>query len=126
MTWIRWQNHLVIDVLKFRRGKLSIPGVGDVSHGGSLHDVPDDELLDGLVLGASLGAVGAPHELDVATAMLVASIVSTLGCHVDSGIDTKYMVMLMEFVGLQDREHSRYDWTAKTKLHCTDCSDGVA
>ena len=65
-------------------------GVGDVSHGSGLHDVPDDELLDGLVLGAGLGAVGAPDELDMATAMLVTSIVSTLGCHLDSGIRSRY------------------------------------
>ena len=53
-------------------------GVGDISHGGGLHNVPDDELLDGLVLGAGLGAVGAPHELNVATAMLVAPVIPTL------------------------------------------------
>ena len=55
--------------------------VGDVPHGGSLHDVPDHELLDGLVLGAGLGAVGAPHELDVATTVLVAAVVTALGGH---------------------------------------------
>ena len=53
-------------------------GIGDIPHGGSLHDVPDDELLDGLVLRAGLGAVGAPHELNVATAMLVAPVIATL------------------------------------------------
>ena len=56
-------------------------GVGDVPHGGGLNDVPDDELLDGLVLGAGLGAVGAPHELDMATSVLVTSIVPALGSH---------------------------------------------
>ena len=56
-------------------------GIRDVSHGGSLHDVPDHELLDGLVLGASLGAVGAADELDMTTTMLVTSIVSTFGRH---------------------------------------------
>ena len=56
-------------------------GVRDVSHGGSLHDVPDHELLDGLVLGASLGAVGAADELDMTTTMLVTTIVSTFGRH---------------------------------------------
>ena len=56
-------------------------GVGDVSHGGRLHDVPDDELLDGLVLGARLGAVGAPHELDMATTVLVPAVVTALGSH---------------------------------------------
>merc|ERR1719507_689305 len=48
-------------------------GIGDVPHGGGLHDVPDHELLDGLVLGARLGAVGAPNELHVPTAVLVAA-----------------------------------------------------
>ena len=56
-------------------------GVGDVPHGGGLHDVPDDELLDGLVLGAGLGAVGAPHKLHMATAMLVAPVITTLRGH---------------------------------------------
>ena len=56
-------------------------GVGDVPDSGGLHNVPDHELLDGLVLGHALGAVGASHELDVATAMLVASVVTALGSH---------------------------------------------
>ena len=56
-------------------------GVRDVPHSGGLHNVPDHELLDGLVLGHALGAVGASHELDVATAMLVASVVTALGSH---------------------------------------------
>ena len=51
-------------------------GVGDIPHGGSLHNVPDDELLDSLVLGAGLGAVGAPDELDVTTAVLVATAIT--------------------------------------------------
>ena len=55
--------------------------VGDVPHGGGLHDVPDDELLDGLVLGARLGAVGAPNELDVPAAVLVAASIPPLGGH---------------------------------------------
>ena len=56
-------------------------GVGDVPHGGSLHDVPDDELLDGLVLGAGLGAIGAPDELDVPAAVLVPTSVPPFGSH---------------------------------------------
>ena len=56
-------------------------GVGDVPHGSGLHDVPDDELLDGLVLGAGLGAVGAPHELNMASAVLVAPVITTLRSH---------------------------------------------
>ena len=33
-------------------------GLGDVPDGRGLHDVPDDELPDGLVLGAALGEGG--------------------------------------------------------------------
>ena len=55
--------------------------VRDVSHGGSLHDVPDDELLDGFILGAGLGAVGAPHKLDMATTVLIAAVITALGGH---------------------------------------------
>ena len=56
-------------------------GVGDVPDSGGLHDVPDYELLDGLVLGDALGTVGASHELDVTTSMFVTSIVTTFGSH---------------------------------------------
>ena len=56
-------------------------GVGDVSHGGRLHDVPDDELLDSLVLGAGLGAITAPNELDMSPSMFITSIITALGCH---------------------------------------------
>ena len=59
-------------------------GIGDISHGSSLHNVPDDELLDGLVLGAGLGAVGAADELDVAAAVLVAASIPPLRGHVSS------------------------------------------
>ena len=58
--------------------------VGDVPHCGGLHDVPDDKLLDGLVLGAGLGAVGAADELDVAAAVLVAASIPPLRGHVSS------------------------------------------
>ena len=57
-------------------------GIGDVPHGGGLHDVPDHELLDGLVLGAGLGAVGAPNELHVPAAVLLAASIPPLGGHV--------------------------------------------
>ena len=56
-------------------------GVGDISDGGGLHDVPDHELLDGLVLGDALGTVGASHELDVTTSMFVTSVISPLRGH---------------------------------------------
>ena len=56
-------------------------GVRDVPHGGGLHDVPNHELLDGLVLGAGLGAIGAPDELDVPAAVLVPTSVPPFGSH---------------------------------------------
>ena len=55
--------------------------ISELTDSGGLHDVPDDELADGLVLGASLGAVGAPHELDMATTVLVPAVVTALGSH---------------------------------------------
>ena len=60
-------------------------GVGDVPDGGGLDDVLDDELADGLVLGDGLGAVDAADVLDVSASVLVASVVASLGGHLDSG-----------------------------------------
>merc|ERR1711902_306541 len=63
-------HHLGVDSAADAVGELGVKlgqlvatvhaSVGDIPHGGGLHDVPDHELLDSLVLGASLGAVGAP------------------------------------------------------------------
>ena len=76
-------------------------GVGDVPDGGGLHDVPDDELLNGLVLGASLGAVGAADELDVSTSMLVTSVVPALGGHLDDrGVQSKIVISITYFISL--------------------------
>lgn len=44
--------------------------LGDVPDGCSLDDVPNYELLDGLVFGHAPGTVGAAHRLDVAASML--------------------------------------------------------
>ncbi len=59
-------------------------GIGDVSDGGSLDDVPDDKLPDGLVLGAGLAAVGATDVLHVSTAMLIAAVVPPLLGHLET------------------------------------------
>jgi len=53
----------------------------DVPDGRLLHDVPHLEPLDGLVLGAALGAVGAADVLDMAAAVLVAAAVAALEGH---------------------------------------------
>lgn len=54
-------------------------GLGDISYGSSLHDVSDDKLLDCLILGHASGTVGASDSLYVATSLLGASSVSSLG-----------------------------------------------
>lgn len=50
----------------------------DVSDTSGFDYVPNDELLDGLVLWDTTGAVGASNWLDVASALLCSSIVSSL------------------------------------------------
>ncbi len=50
-------------------------GLGDVSHGSRLHYVPDDKLLDGLVLGDATGTVGAADGLHVPTALLSTTVI---------------------------------------------------
>lgn len=53
-------------------------GLWDVSHGRRLHDVPDDELLDGLVLGDTAGTVGAADGLHMPTALLGTTVIPPL------------------------------------------------
>lgn len=50
-------------------------GLRDVSHSRCLNDVPDDKLLDGLVLGDTPGTVGAADGLHMATALLGTTVV---------------------------------------------------
>lgn len=56
-------------------------GLGDITDGGSLHDVADHELLDRLVFGHATGTVGAAHGLHMATVVLVASSITALLGH---------------------------------------------
>ena len=70
--------------LRVKLGKLIAgihAGFRDISHSSGLNDVPDDELLDSLILGHTLGAVGATDGLDMATPVLVATVISALGGH---------------------------------------------
>lgn len=53
-------------------------GVRDVSHSRCLHDVPNDKLLDGLVLGDTTGTVGAADGLHMPTALLSATVIPPL------------------------------------------------
>lgn len=50
-------------------------GLRDVSHSCCLHYVPDDKLLDGLVLGDTTGTVGAADGLHVAAALLGTTVI---------------------------------------------------
>lgn len=50
-------------------------GLRDVPHCRSLHNVPDDKLLDGLVLWDTAGTVGAADGLHMSTALLGATII---------------------------------------------------
>lgn len=53
-------------------------GLCDVSHGCSLHYVPDDKLFDGLVLRDTTGTVGAADGLHMPTALLGATVIPPL------------------------------------------------
>merc|ERR1719354_26839 len=68
-------------------------GKGVAGIHGSLSDVSDHELPDGLILGADLGAVSAPDELDMATAVLVASSVTTLEGHFHSLVEVNQAIL---------------------------------
>lgn len=50
-------------------------GFWDVPHSRCLHNVPDDKLLDGLVLGDTPGTVGAADGLHMATALLGTTVI---------------------------------------------------
>lgn len=76
-------RHTVVE-LRIELGKhVRVPdaGLGDITDGGSLHNVADDELLDRLILGHAAGAVGAAHGLHMAAVVLVASSVTALLGH---------------------------------------------
>lgn len=50
-------------------------GLSDVPDSGSLNNVADHKLLDGLVLGHAAGTVGATHNVDILASVLGASVV---------------------------------------------------
>ena len=83
-------------------------GVGDVPHGGGLHNVPDHELLDGLVLGAGLGAVGAADELNMAAAVLVAASVPPFRGHFN--FRQKFLKKIRDHQGFQRGPYLGKKW----------------
>ena len=54
--------------------------LADITLACGLDDIPDNEPLDGLVLWDELARHGAEHALDVATALLVPTVVTTFLC----------------------------------------------
>ena len=59
-----------------------VAGVADITDGRALDHVTDGETLDGLILRDASRAVRAADEVDVAAAVLVAAVVSSLlGLH---------------------------------------------
>merc|ERR1740129_1142435 len=76
-------GHTVVE-LRIQFGKLVArvdASLRDSPDSSSLHNVPDHELPDRLVLGDALRAVGATDILDVAPAVLVTSVVPPLRSH---------------------------------------------
>ena len=57
--------------------------LADIPNRGALDHVPHSEPLDGLVLAYSARAIGATHEGDVATALLVTAAISSFLGHVE-------------------------------------------
>jgi len=76
-------------------------GIGDITNGSRLNHVTDGESLDGLILGGTSGAVGATNGLDVATALLVTSVGSSLLDH-DCGFVRRF--------GCTGRQLSWWSW----------------
>jgi len=64
-----------------QRVRLVDRGLGEIPDSCRLHDVPDDELLDGLVLGHAARAVGAAHGVHVTSALLRATSIPALLRH---------------------------------------------
>lgn len=64
-------NAVVLLDVKLGEGVVLVGrGVSDITEGGGIDDVSNEESLDGLVLGDGLGGGGASHAVDVAAAVL--------------------------------------------------------
>lgn len=71
-------RHAVVQLrVQLRQNVLLVHGrLGDITDSGRLDDVPDDKLLDRLVLRHASGTVSATHGLHVATVVLATSSVT--------------------------------------------------
>lgn len=70
-------------------GVLAVNGsLRQVTNGGSFNHVTDSPALNGFVLGDSAAAVDAANEFNVSTAVLVASVISSLLSH--GGAEEKF------------------------------------
>lgn len=64
-------------------------GIRNITDSSRLDHIPDDESLHGLVLGGHTAAVRAPDDTGVSTALLVPSVIASLGAHVFIEINLK-------------------------------------
>ena len=87
-TFLYFQSHQLSIHRKSHKLTFVSRRISDVSHGSRLDDVPHDELLDRLVLGAATAAVGAADEADVSASLLVSSVVPSLDSHDDPTCNT--------------------------------------
>jgi hypothetical protein len=56
-------------------------GLLDISQTTGIDNVSDNETLDGLILGDSLSSGDTAHALDVASALLVSSVIASFDSH---------------------------------------------
>lgn len=73
--------------IKLRQGILLVcAGIPDITKGRCIDNVPDNKSLDSLVLRNQFGGRDATDTLDVASPVLVTSVVSTLDSHFEKGL----------------------------------------
>ena len=63
--------------------------LGNVPASGGLHDVPNNELLNGLVLGHTTGAAGAADGLHLAEAFFGTTIIPSFLGHLGHGTERR-------------------------------------
>ena len=70
-----------LDVKLWKGIVLISGGLSDISKGGSIDNVSDDESLDGLILWDGLSGGDTSNSVDVSSSVLVSSVVSSLDSH---------------------------------------------
>lgn len=81
-------------------------GLADITDSGALHHVPHGESLDGLIFGHTTRAVRATDWIDMATALLVATVISSLFRLWDKGLVHREMIRLIHPQSLHPSSNS--------------------